>query len=89
MCTTCYNVHHMGMIQIRNVPDDVHRALKARAASMGLSLSEYLNHELSMLAALPRIEEVTRRIRALEPVTLAQSPAEMIRELRGPLPGDD
>lgn len=76
----------MGMIQIRNVPDDIHRALKARAASMGLSLSEYLNHELGMLAALPPVEEVTRRIRAAGPASDGFSGADVIRELRGPLP---
>ena len=39
------------MIQIRNVPDDVHRELKVRAAQAGMSLSDFLNAELARLAA--------------------------------------
>jgi len=76
----------MGMIQIRNVPSDVHRTLKARASTKGLSLSEYLNHELALLAALPPIEEVTQWIRAAGPAGVGVSGAELIREIRGPLP---
>lgn len=80
----------MGMIQIRNVPDDVHRALKARAASMGLSLSDYLNQELARLAALPRFEDMTGFIRMAGPASARPSAADVVREIRGPLPaGDD
>lgn len=39
------------MIQIRNVPDDVHRELKVRSARAGMSLSDYLNAELARLVA--------------------------------------
>jgi plasmid stability protein len=78
----------MGMIQIRNVPDDVHRALKARAASMGLSLSDYLNQELARLAALPRFEDLTGFIKLAGPASARVSAADVVRELRGPLPGD-
>jgi plasmid stability protein len=78
----------MGMIQIRNVPDDVHRALKARAASMGLSLSDYLNRELARLAALPRFEDLTGFIKHAGPASARPSAADAVREIRGPLPGD-
>ncbi|MGL6279456.1 MAG: FitA-like ribbon-helix-helix domain-containing protein [Gaiella sp.] len=79
----------MGMIQVRNVPEDVHRALKARAASMGLSLSDYLNQELARLAALPRFEDLTGLIKLAGPASSRGSAAEVVRALRGPLPGDD
>ena len=48
-------------IQIRNVPDDVHRALRTRAAAAGLSLSDLALHELTAVAARPPIAEVLRR----------------------------
>lgn len=86
MWGTCYGVDRMGMIQIRNVPDDVHRALKARAASMGLSLSDYLNRELAALAALPTFTEVVGYIHLAERVDV--DAAALVRDLRGPLPGD-
>ncbi len=79
----------MGMIQIRNVPDDVHRKLKARAAEMGLSLSEYLNREIAALAALPTFDEVHSLIKLAGPATPGFSAADVVRELRGPLPPQD
>lgn len=48
-------------IQIRNVPDDVHRTLRARAAAAGLSLSSYLLGEISRIAERPPIAEVLLR----------------------------
>ncbi len=49
-------------IQIRNVPEPVHRALKARAALAGMSLSDYLRVELERLAATPSVEEFQRML---------------------------
>jgi plasmid stability protein len=46
------------MIQIRDVPEDVHRALRVRAAEAGLSLAEYLRRELERLAAQRSVAEV-------------------------------
>jgi len=46
------------MIQIRNVPDDVHRELKVRAAQAGMSLSDFLNLELARLAARRPLSEL-------------------------------
>lgn len=55
------------MIQIRNVPDDVHRTLKARAAMEGVSLSDYLLRDIARRAALPTPGELDARIRARGP----------------------
>jgi plasmid stability protein len=82
MQSACYGALCMGNIQVRNVPDDVHRALKARAARLGLSLSEYLNEELRRLAVLPTFDELSERIRRVGPVELDEEPADVIRVLR-------
>lgn len=52
----------MRLIQIREVPEDVHRALKARAAAQGTSLSEYILEEITRLARMPTPEELDERI---------------------------
>lgn len=52
------------MIQVRNVSDDVHRTLKARAATEGMSLSDYVKRDLERAAAQPTLEEVDARIQA-------------------------
>lgn len=57
----------MGMIQIRDVPDDVHRTLKVRAAAQGISLSEYLLREVTRVARSPTPGELDARIRARTP----------------------
>ena len=63
MCTTCVTVVHMSkMIQVRNVPDDVHRTLKMRAAAAGLSLSDYVKQDLEAAAARPTLEEIDARV---------------------------
>ncbi len=62
MWRTCNNVEYMKMIQIRNVPDRLHRRLKARAAMAGLSLSDYVKSELERVAATPTVEELFRAI---------------------------
>lgn len=64
MFFACGNVLNMPkMIQIRNVPDDLHRTLKARAAEQGLSLSDYLLRIAEREAARPTIAELSERIR--------------------------
>lgn len=70
------------MVQIRNVPDAVHRKLKARAATMGLSLSDYLRAEIEKVAARPTPEELVARLMSRERVELVPSAAEIIREGR-------
>jgi len=70
------------MIQIRNVPDEIHRTLKVRAAEAGMSLSEYLLREVRRVAEKPTLEEVVARIKQDPPVRLWKSAAEIIREER-------
>ena len=70
------------MIQIRNVPDDVHRKLKVRAAEKGMSLSDYLLAELEEIAELPTLEEWVARVRRLPPVRTEESSAAVIRRAR-------
>jgi len=70
------------MIQIRNVPEWLHRKLKARAATEGMSLSDYLIRELKRDAERPSIAEFRERLAKLTPVEPSVSPAQMIRELR-------
>jgi plasmid stability protein len=74
------------MIQIRNVPDEVHKALKIRATKEGMSLSEFLLREITNVAERPTLQEMIERIRQREPVELDEDPAVTIRKLRGPLP---
>jgi plasmid stability protein len=56
------------MIQVRNVPDHVHRTLKARAAHAGTTLSEYLVAELTELARRPTLDELLERIERRRPI---------------------
>jgi plasmid stability protein len=70
------------MIQVRNVPDSLHRKLKMRAASEGLSLSDYVLREMEHVAERPTMKELAERIASLPPVKYKRSPAEIIREER-------
>jgi plasmid stability protein len=70
------------MVQIRNVPDALHRKLKARAANAGLTLSDYLLAEVERLAARPTRGEMLARIHGRSRVTLKTSAAALIREAR-------
>jgi antitoxin FitA len=72
----------MGHIQIRNVPEDVHRTLKARAAKEGRSLSEYLLAQVTELARLPTLEEMTERVRKRTRIRLDRPADEVIRDAR-------
>jgi hypothetical protein len=68
MSSTPTNVVHMSkMIQVRNVPDDMHRALKAAALVEGMSLSDYIKRELATIADQASFEEIDARIRARGP----------------------
>ena len=69
-------------IQIRDVPDDVHRTLKARAAREGRTLSELLRRELETIANQPSLEEVLERIDRREPVLSGESSADAVRAAR-------
>lgn len=70
------------MIQIRNVPEELHRQLKARAAQAGMSLSDYLLREARRVAEQPTMEELWGRIGRRRPVDLPVNAAELVREDR-------
>jgi len=85
MSATWPNVTHMSkMIQIRNVPDDVHRTLKLRATAEGLSLSDYIKRDLEELTKQLTIEDVFARARARGPSGITtEEIVEGIRASRG------
>lgn len=70
------------MIQLRHVPDELHRILKARAALQGLPLSEYLIREARRLAERPTPEELRRRLAERTVVAPRLSPAQAVRAER-------
>ena len=70
------------MIQIRNVPDDLHRKLKSRAAERGMSLSDYLLAEVEAFGARPSPDEIKERLRRLPPVKLSEDPSVTLRRMR-------
>jgi len=72
----------MAHIQIRNVPPELHRKLKAQAAREGLTLSEYMLRQARRTAEVPTLEEAVRRIRSRKHVRLKTPPADLIREDR-------
>jgi plasmid stability protein len=69
-------------IQIRNVPDRLHRKLKARAARQGMSLSGYLLAEIKEIAERPTLAEFRERLARREPVTAEIDAARIVREHR-------
>jgi plasmid stability protein len=75
-------MHMPIMIQIRHVPDPLHRKLKARAAQEGKSLSDYLLREIQRIAERPTMEEIMERLARLYPVNPRVPPARIIREER-------
>jgi plasmid stability protein len=70
------------MIQLRNVPDSLHRSLKARAAISGMSLSDYLLTEIREIAERPTLAELRHRLRTRTPVKLPLDTARLVREER-------
>jgi antitoxin FitA len=70
------------MVQIRNVPPDLHRRLKARAAIEGLSMSDYVLREIRKALDRPTRQEVLERLRAQPLRRLRRSAAEVIRTER-------
>ena len=83
MRTACEHAHHMPkMVQIRNVPEGLHRKLKGRAADSGQTLSDFLLAELERLAARPTRDEMLARVHGRKRVTLKTPAAIVIREER-------
>jgi hypothetical protein len=70
------------MIQLRHVPDALHRQLKARAALAGLSLSDFLIREAKKIAEVPTPEEMRERLRSRERYTGKVSPTQILRDER-------
>jgi plasmid stability protein len=86
MSSTRSNVVHMSkMIQIRNVPDDLHRDLKTRAALAGMSMSDYIKRELDRKSRKSTIKEIAARSqgRSKESSLTTQDVVDTIREMRG------
>jgi antitoxin FitA len=71
----------MPNVQIRGVPDDVHRRLKSQAALSGQSLNDFLLARMSEIARLPTVPELAARIREREPYT-GPSSADVVRAER-------
>jgi plasmid stability protein len=63
------------MIQIRNVPEELHRDLKVRAARTGMTLSDYLLAELRALAVRPTMQEWLSASESWKPVEVGESPS--------------
>jgi plasmid stability protein len=70
------------MVQIRNVPEDIHRKLKSRAALAGMSLSDYLLLELRRGLDHPTRQELLERLSRRKPVAPRRSPSSMVRSER-------
>jgi plasmid stability protein len=70
------------MIQIRNVPDPLHRTLKSRAAMAGMSLSDYLLREIRDVAERPTLDEMRARLASLPEINPSETPAEIVRAER-------
>jgi plasmid stability protein len=72
------------MIQIRNVPDALHRRLKSRAALAGMSLSDYLLSEIRRVAERPTLDELRARLKRRPETIPSVSPAQAVRAERDP-----
>ena len=77
-----YAWHMSKMIQVRNVPDGVHRTLKAQAAMAGMSLSDFLLAEMRHLADRPSMAELRERVRRRSHIEAPVSAAEAVRRER-------
>ena len=82
MFCTCKHVRTMKMIQIRNVPDELHQALKIRAIREGVTMSELILRELPGIASRPSIEEIMQRARRRKPVKDIGPIPDLLREER-------
>jgi antitoxin FitA len=83
MRMTCVTLFRMSkMIQIRNVPDELHRTLKVRAAKAGMTLSDYLLTEIELVAKKPTMKEWLEMVSRDEPVELDEPPEAIIRRMR-------
>jgi plasmid stability protein len=70
------------MIQIRHVPDDIHKALKTRATEKGMSLSDYLLREVTKIVKQPTLEKMLERIEARETESILENSVDAVRAER-------
>ena len=70
------------MIQIRNVPDELHRTLKVRAAKAGMTLSDYLLSEIEQIAEKPSLHEWLEKVSRDESVEVEEPPESISRKMR-------
>jgi hypothetical protein len=70
------------MIQIRNVPDALHRQLKSRAGLAGMSLSDYLLNEIRQVAERPTLDELRARLERRTATVPTVAPAQAVRAER-------
>ena len=83
MCRTCLYAEDMStMIQVRDVPEQVHSTLKARAAREGMSLSDFIKKELERAVERPTMREWLERTAQAKPIPSKRSAAQIVRELR-------
>jgi plasmid stability protein len=75
-------MHMSKMIQLRNVPEALHRKLKARAAMEGMSLSDYLILEARKITERPTLSELKERLQKRAPVQLIEAAAAGVRAER-------
>ena len=71
------------MVQLRDVPDSLHRQLKQRAFAEGMNLSDFLKKELRLIAERPSNEELRKKPARGKQTILSEPPAKTIREMRG------
>ena len=83
MWSTCNYIENMSkLIQLRHVPDELYRKLKARAAMAGRSLSDYLLQEVRRIAERPTAAELRSRLAQRSPITTKVPPAKAVRAER-------
>ncbi len=75
-------MHMSKMIQLRNVPDEVHRTLRKRAFDEGTTLSDYLVREVTRLAERPTLDQVLARIQKRKAVRVAEPASAAVRAER-------
>jgi plasmid stability protein len=80
--TWLYAENMSKMIQVRDVPDQVHSILKARAAREGMSLSDFIKQELERSTERPTMREWLESTRQAKPIPTKRSAAQIVRELR-------
>lgn len=78
MLTACTYAGSMSNVQIRNVPEDLHRRLKARAAMEGTTVSDLLLHELERFMSRPTKHELLARLASRRSVSTTESSAEAV-----------